>query len=87
MSKNTRNIRYAIITLAGFIIDTDTGGMKTFHTAELAARSGLMKPGNQIVPIKDEEQQADYESGKVRPPSVNRAGLRDNVIRMPGQRR
>lgn len=72
MSKNDRNIRYAIITLNGFIMDEQTNSMKLYHTADLAMKD--MKPGNQIVPIKDEDQQADYESGKLRVPSVNRFG-------------
>lgn len=82
--KNARNIRYAIVTLDGFIIDPDTGGMRLYPTAEIAM--GDMKPGNQIVPIMDEDQKADYESGKLRIPSVNKFG-RASHQRMPGQPR
>lgn len=72
MSKNARNIRYAIITLDGFVMDKQTGEAKLYHTAELARPD--MKPGNQIIPIRDETTLADYESGKLRMPSVNRFG-------------
>lgn len=84
MAKNARNIRYAIITLKGFVMDEQTGGMKLYHTAELAMQD--MKAGNQIVPIMDEAQQADYESGRLRLPSVNTFGRKSHQ-RAPGQPR
>ncbi len=85
MKKNARNIRYAIVTLDGFVMDPDTGGMRIFGQPEYA--QPYFKPGNVIVPIMDKNQQADYESGKLRTPSVNRSGLRDLNRRAPGQPR
>jgi hypothetical protein len=79
-----KNIRYAIVTLDGFVMDEQIGGMRIFHQADHARP--YMKPGNVLVPIKDENQQADYESGKLRTPSVNRFG-RSSTGRMPGQPR
>lgn len=79
-----KNIRYAIVTLDGFVMDPDTGGMRLFAWPDQARK--YFKPGNVIVPIKDEDQQADYESGKLSTPSVNRFG-RQTGQRMPGQPR
>lgn len=70
--KNDKNIRYAIVTLNGFIMDEHTGGMKLFFNAEEARP--YMNPGNAIVPIRNEEEQGEYESGKKRLPTVNRFG-------------
>jgi len=72
MSKNARNIRYAIITPRGFLLDEATGGTRQFHTAVLAMEK--MSPGDQIIPIENETALSDYESGKTRLPTFNRHG-------------
>jgi hypothetical protein len=72
--KNAKNIRYTLINLKGFIMDPDTGSMAIFPTAQAAMK--LMKPGDQIIPIKSDQERADYESGRLRAPSVNRHGRR-----------
>lgn len=70
--KNAKNIRYAIMNLKGFILDKDTGRTLLYHSSEYAVTH--MKSGDQIVPIHTDEELDDYESGKIRMPSVNRFG-------------
>jgi hypothetical protein len=72
--KPIRNIRYAVLTKKGFINDEATGSAALHATAELAGKT--MSPGDQIIPIKNDEELEDYESGRVRLPSLNRHGRR-----------
>ncbi len=69
-----RNVQFGIITLQGFIMDESNGGMKVYPNTELAMTD--MKPGYALIPIKEGQKEL-YDSGELRVPSVNRAGLRD----------
>lgn len=70
--KNARNIRYAIIGPTGFQLDEATGSTTLYYTAHLAMEK--MSPGDQIVPIENETDLADYQTGKKRLPTLNRHG-------------
>jgi len=72
--KPVKNIRYAVLTRKGFINDEATGSMALHATAEMAGKT--MSPGDQIIPIKNDSEREDYESGRVRLPSLNRHGRR-----------
>jgi hypothetical protein len=72
--KNAKNMRFVIMNRKGFVSDTDTGKVTMHPTAQAAMK--FMKPGDQIIPIKDETELDDYQSGKVRMPVLNRSGLR-----------
>lgn len=55
-------------------MDPATGGMQTYLTAQDAMKD--MTPKSRIVPIKDEDEVAEYDSGRKRVPPFNVSGLR-----------
>ncbi len=69
-----RNMKFVIMNTKGFVPDKDTGKVIMHNTAQEAMQ--CMTPGDQLIPMKDEEQLTDHQSGKLRMPSLNRANAR-----------
>jgi hypothetical protein len=72
--KNARNVIWALINLQGFVRDVTTGLIYNTNSPQAAMK--MMTPGDIMIPIKDAEQLAEYESGTLRVPPYNRSGLR-----------
>jgi len=67
-----KNIRYVILTLTGFQQDPHIGGAKQYHTAGEATDN--MAPGDVIIPIENDAELTEYQTGTKRLPTLNRHG-------------
>ena len=67
-----KNIRYAIITRRGFILDKQINSTALYSSAHEAMKN--MPRGSQLVPIHSNKELIEYETEKKRLPSLNRFG-------------
>jgi len=72
-----KNIRYGLVTKKGWKMTHTPEGSRIKTYASAVEVSKDMKPGEIIYPIKSDGELAQYESGQLRVPSLNRSGARD----------